>query len=58
MEIPCVYKFTSQPRNVDMLNKLQDIPNNPPMRKEKERDYKRKATEKGNKSKKAKSLLH
>jgi len=28
MEIPCVYKFTGQPRNVDMLNKLLDIPNN------------------------------
>ena len=28
MEIPCVYKFTKQPRNVDMLNKLLDFSNN------------------------------
>ena len=28
MEIPCVYKFTGQPRKVGMLNKLLDIPNN------------------------------
>ena len=54
MEIPSVYKFTGQPRNVDMLNKLLDIPNNPSVRKEKERDLKRRAIEEGNRNKKAK----
>ena len=54
MEIPCVYKFTGQPRNVDMLNKLLDIPNNRLVRKEKERDLKRRAMEEGNRNKKAK----
>ena len=53
MEMPCVYKFTGQPRNVDMLNKLLDIPNNPLVRKEKERNLKRRATEEGNRNKKA-----
>ena len=47
MEIPCVYKFTRQPRNVDMLNKLLDIPNNRSVRKEQEMDLKRKATVEG-----------
>ena len=54
MEIPCAYKFTVQPRNVDMLNKLLDIPNNRSVRKEKERDLKRRAMEEGNRNKKAK----
>ena len=54
MEIPCAYKFTGQPRNVDMLNKLLDIPNNRSVRKEKERDLKRRAMEEGNRNKKAK----
>ena len=54
MEIPCAYKFTGQPRNVDMLNKLLDIPNNRSVRKEKERDLKRRAMEEGNRNEKAK----
>ena len=54
MEIPCVYKFTRQPRNVDMLNKLLDIPNNRSVRKEQEMDSKRKATVEGSRNKKAK----
>ena len=54
MEIPCVYKFTGQPRNVDMLNKLSDISNNRSMRKEQEMDLKRKATVEGSRNKKAK----
>ena len=54
MEIPCAYKFTGQPRNVDMLNKLLDIPNDRSVRKEKERDLKRRAMEEGNRNKKAK----
>ena len=57
MEIPCVYKFTGQPRNVDMLNKLLDIPNNRSVRKEQEMDSKRKArkaTVEGSRNKKAK----
>ena len=54
MEIPCVYKFTGQPRNVDMLNKLLDIPNNRSVRKEQEMDTKRKATVEGSRNKKAK----
>ena len=29
MEILCVYKFTGQLKNVDMLNKLKDIPLEP-----------------------------
>ena len=53
-EIPCVYKFTGQPRNVDMLNKLSDIPNNRSVRKEQEMDSKRKATVEGSRNKKAK----
>ena len=36
MEIPCVYQFTGQPRNVDMLNKLLDNSNNRSVRKEQE----------------------
>ena len=55
MEIPCVYKFTGQPRNVDMLNKLLamlDIPNNRSMRKEQEMDLKRKATVESSRNKK------
>ena len=40
-EIPCVYKFTGQPRKVDTLNKLLDIPNNRSVRKEQEMDWKR-----------------
>ena len=54
MEIPYVYKFTGQPRNVDMLKKLLGIPNNRSMRKEQEMDSKRKATVEGSRSKKAK----
>lgn len=54
MEIPCVYKFTGQPRNVDMLNKLLEIPNNRSVRKEREMDLKRKATVEGSRNKKAK----
>ena len=54
MEIPCVYKFTGQQRNVDMLNKLLDIPNNRSMRKKQEMDLKRKATMEGSRNKKAK----
>ena len=54
MEVPCVYKFTGQPRNVDMLNKLLDIPNNLSVRKEQEMDSKRKATVEGSRNKKAK----
>ena len=53
-EIPCAYKFTGQPTNVDMLNKLLDIPNNRSVRKEKERDLKRRAIEEENRNKKAK----
>ena len=54
MEIPCVYKFTRPARNVDMLNKLLDIPNNRSVRKEQEMDSKRKATVEGSRNKKAK----
>ena len=54
MEILCVYKFTGQPRNVDMLNKLFDIPNNRSARKEQEMYLKRKATVEGSRNKKAK----
>ena len=54
MEIPCVYKFTKQPRNVDMLNKLLDIPNNRSVREEQEMDSKRKAKVEGSRNKKAK----
>ena len=54
MEIPCVYKFTGQPRKVDMLHKLLDIPNNRSARKEQEMDSKRKATVEGSRNKKAK----
>ena len=54
MEIPCVYKFTGQPRNVDMLNKLLDIPDNRSVRKEREIDLKRKATVEGSRNKEAK----
>ena len=54
MEIPCVYKFTGQPRKVDMLHKLLDIPNNLSARKEQEMDSKRKATVEGSRNKKAK----
>ena len=54
MEIPCDKKFTRQPRNVDMLNKLLDIPNNRSVRKEQEMDSKRKATVEGSRNKKAK----
>ena len=53
MEIPCVYKLTGQPINVDMLNKLLDIPNNQSVRKEQEMDLKRKATVEGSRNKKA-----
>ena len=49
MEIPCVYKFTGQPRKVDMLNKLLDIPNNRSVREVQEMDSKRKATVEGQK---------
>ena len=56
MEIPCVYKFTKQPRNVDMLNKLLDFPNNRCVRKEQEMDLKRKVTVEGSRNKKAKKL--
>ena len=45
MEIPCVYKFTGQLRNVNMLNKFLDIPNNRSVRK---------ATVEGSRNKKAK----
>ena len=54
MEIPCVYKLTEQPRNVNMLKKLLDIPNNRSVRKEQEMDSKRKATVEGSRNKKAK----
>ena len=54
MEIPRVYKFTGQPRKVDMLNKLLDIPNNRSVREEQEMDSKRKATVEGSRNKKAK----
>ena len=54
MEIPYVYKFTGQPRNVDKLNKLLDIPNNRSMIKEQEMDLKRKATVEGSRNKKGK----
>ena len=54
MEIPCVYKFTGQPRKVDVLNKLLDIPNNRSVREEQEMDSKRKATVEGSRNKKAK----
>ena len=53
-EISCVYKFTGQPRKVDMLNKLLDIPNNRSVRKEQEMDSERKATMEGSRNKKAK----
>ena len=53
-EIPCVYKFTGQPRKVDVLNKLLDIPNNRPVREEQEMDSKRKAKVEGSRNKKAK----
>ena len=54
MEIPCVYKFTGQPRKVDVLNKLLDIPNNRSVREEQETDSKRKAKVEGSRNKKAK----
>ena len=54
MEILCVYKFTGQPRKVDMLNKLLDIPNNRSVREVQEMDSKRKATVEGTRNKKAK----
>ena len=56
MEIPCVYKFTGQPRKVDVLNKLfiLDIPNNRSVREEQEMDSKRKAKVEGSRNKKAK----
>ena len=54
MEIPCVYKLTGEPINVDMLNKLLDIPNNRSVRKEQEMDLKKKATVEGSRNKKAK----
>ena len=54
MEIPCVYKFTGQPRKVDMLQKFLDIPNNRSARKEQEMDSKKKATVEGRRNKKAK----
>lgn len=54
MEIPCIYKLTGQPKNVDLLNKLLDIPNNLSFRNEQERDLKRKATAEGSRNKKAK----
>ena len=56
IEIPCVYKFTGQPRNVDMLNKLSDIPNNRSVRKEQEmpQEKQEKATAEGSRNKKAK----
>ena len=47
MEILWVYMFTGQPRNVNMLNKLLDIPNNRSVRKEQEMDLKRKAGHRG-----------
>ena len=53
-EIPCVYKFTGQPRKVDVLNKLLDIPNNRSVREEQEMDSKRKAKVEGSRNKKAK----
>ena len=53
-EIPCVYKFTGQPRKVDVLNKLLDIPNNRSVREVQEMDSKRKATVEGSRNKKAK----
>ena len=56
MEIPRLYKSTGQPINVDMLNKLLDIPTNPSARKEKERDLKRSAKKEGNTNKKVKSF--
>ena len=28
MEIPCIYKFMGQEKNIDLLSKLLDIPNN------------------------------
>ena len=54
MEIPCIQKFTGQPRNVDMLNNLLDIPNNRFVRKEQDMDLKRQATVEGSRNKKAK----
>ena len=45
MEIPCIYKFAGQLRNVNMLNKFLDIPNNQSVRK---------ATVEGSRNKKAK----
>lgn len=55
MEVPCIYRFTGQERNLDMLSKLLDIPNNLSVRIE--RDCGQKPTaEKSGRNKKQKTM--
>lgn len=52
MEVPCVYKFTGQQRNIELLSKLLDIQNNLSVRDEQGVSSKRETKEEEGSSKK------
>ena len=54
MEVPSIYRFVGQKRNIDMLSKLLDISNNLSVRVEKAECGQKRTTENSGRSKKTK----
>ena len=54
MEVPSIYRFVGQKRNIDMLSKLLDIPNNLSVGVEKAECGQKRTTKNSGRSKKPK----